>query len=53
LEAGAGLVPPALLVTGVLMWWNRVLRRAPERPRLDRVALNADVSRLMVDAGFG
>ena len=28
--AVAGLVPPALLVTGVLMWWNRVLRRAPE-----------------------
>ena len=35
------------------MWWNQVLRRAPERPRLDRIALNADVSRLMVDAGFG
>ena len=28
--AVAGLVPPALLVTGALMWWNRVLRRAPE-----------------------
>jgi len=28
--AVAGLVPPALLVTGTLMWWNRVLRRAPE-----------------------
>ena len=25
-----GLVPPALLVTGVVMWWNRVLHRAPE-----------------------
>ena len=36
-----------------LLWWNRVLRRAPERPRLDRIALNADVSRVMVDAGFG
>ncbi len=23
-----GLIPAALLVTGVLMWWNRVLRRA-------------------------
>ena len=23
-------VPPALLVTGVVMWWNRVLRRSPE-----------------------
>ena len=22
-----GLVPPALFVTGVIMWWNRVLRR--------------------------
>jgi uncharacterized iron-regulated membrane protein len=28
--AVAALVPPALLVTGVVMWWNRVLRRAPE-----------------------
>ena len=28
--AVVGLVPPTLLVTGVLMWWNRVLRRAPE-----------------------
>ena len=27
--AVVGLVPPALLVTGVVMWWNRVLRRAP------------------------
>ena len=26
----AGLVPPMLLVTGVLMWWNRVLRRMPK-----------------------
>ncbi len=25
--AFVGLVPPALFVTGVLMWWNRVLRR--------------------------
>ena len=25
-----GLVPPILLVTGVVMWWNRVLRRKPE-----------------------
>ena len=23
-------VPPTLLVTGVVMWWNRVLRRSPE-----------------------
>ena len=28
--AVAALVPPALLVTGVVMWWSRVLRRAPE-----------------------
>ena len=26
--AVVALVPPALLVTGVVMWWNRVLRRA-------------------------
>ena len=24
-----GLVPPALFVTGALIWWNRVLRRRP------------------------
>ncbi len=26
-----GLVPPALIVTGALMWWNRVLRRTMGR----------------------
>jgi uncharacterized iron-regulated membrane protein len=36
-----GLIPPALFVTGALMWWNRVLRPAalrqtsPIRPRPD------------------
>lgn len=25
--AGAALVPPAMFVTGAIMWWNRVLRR--------------------------
>ena len=28
--AVVGLIPPTLLVTGVVMWWNRVVRRAPE-----------------------
>jgi len=28
--AVVALVPPTLLITGVVMWWNRVLRRAPE-----------------------
>ena len=28
--AFVGFIPPTLLVTGVVMWWNRVLRRAPE-----------------------
>ena len=28
--AVVALVPPALLVTGVVMWWNRVWRRTPE-----------------------
>jgi uncharacterized iron-regulated membrane protein len=28
--AVVALVPPTLLVTGVVMWWNRVLRRAPK-----------------------
>ncbi|MDA1184988.1 MAG: PepSY-associated TM helix domain-containing protein [Acidobacteria bacterium] len=25
--AGAALVPPAMFITGAIMWWNRVLRR--------------------------
>ena len=28
--AVVALIPPALLVTGVVMWWNRVWRRTPE-----------------------
>ena len=35
LWAGVGLIPPALLVTGVIMWWNRKVRgwvRAEEGP---------------------
>jgi uncharacterized iron-regulated membrane protein len=28
--AVVALIPPTLLVTGVVMWWNRVMRRAPE-----------------------
>ena len=28
--AVVALVPPTLLVTGLVMWWNRVWRRAPE-----------------------
>ena len=28
--AVVALIPPTLLVTGVVMWWNRVLRRAPK-----------------------
>ena len=28
--AVVALIPPTLLVTGVVMWWNRVIRRAPE-----------------------
>lgn len=31
--ATAGLVPPVLFVTGVLMWWNRVIRPAIVRRR--------------------
>jgi len=34
--AVAGLAPLVMLVTGVLMWWNRVLRRAPE-PRKQEI----------------
>jgi uncharacterized iron-regulated membrane protein len=28
-----GLLPAALVVTGVIMWWQRVVRRAIDRPR--------------------
>ena len=30
-----GLLPPALFVTGAIMWWNRVVRprTAPDAPR--------------------
>jgi uncharacterized iron-regulated membrane protein len=30
--AGAALVPAAMFVTGAIMWWNRVLRRARPKP---------------------
>lgn len=30
--AGAALVPPAMFVTGAIMWWNRVLRRGKQKP---------------------
>jgi uncharacterized iron-regulated membrane protein len=46
LWAAAGLAPPALFVTGVVMWWNRVLRgwlRAGD-PAGERVALQAYTS---------
>jgi uncharacterized iron-regulated membrane protein len=29
--AFVGLVPALMFVTGVVMWWNRVLRRRPIR----------------------
>jgi uncharacterized iron-regulated membrane protein len=29
LWAFIGLVPTMMLVTGVIMWWNRVLRKRP------------------------
>ncbi len=30
--AGAALVPPVMVITGVIMWWNRVLRRGNQKP---------------------
>jgi uncharacterized iron-regulated membrane protein len=33
LWAVMGLMPPALFVTGALMWWNRVLQPARSRAR--------------------
>jgi uncharacterized iron-regulated membrane protein len=29
--ATVGLVPAMMFITGLIMWWNRVLRRAPAR----------------------
>ena len=34
--AAAGLVPPAMFVTGALMWWRRVLRPARRRAGMER-----------------
>lgn len=31
LWSALGLVPAVMFVTGVIMWWNRVLRRRPSR----------------------
>ncbi len=39
-----GLVPPLLFVTGAIMWWNRVLRRAPEGSVEDKVEDNRALS---------
>lgn len=36
--AAIGLVPLVMFVTGVVMWWNRVLRRRPARVGEDAVA---------------
>ena len=33
--AGVALVPPIMVVTGVMMWWNRVMTRARQSARLD------------------
>jgi uncharacterized iron-regulated membrane protein len=35
LWAAIGLVPVIMFVTGVVMWWNRVLRKRPVRPVAD------------------
>ncbi len=35
----AGLVPPAMFVTGVVMWWNRVVRK-PRTARVSQPAVN-------------
>jgi uncharacterized iron-regulated membrane protein len=32
-----GLAPPFLFVTGVLMWWNRVLAKLPERSEVPQI----------------
>lgn len=32
-----GLAPPFLLVTGLLMWWNRVLAKLPERAEVPQI----------------
>ena len=40
--ATVGLVPPTLFVTGLVMWWNRVLRR-----RFRRVGSSSGSERLM------
>jgi uncharacterized iron-regulated membrane protein len=34
-----GLIPPVLFVTGAVMWWNRVIRRAPEQALVDNRTL--------------
>jgi uncharacterized iron-regulated membrane protein len=43
LWAFMGLIPPALFVTGALMWWNRVLRPVALR-RAASVRLKPDAS---------
>lgn len=44
-----GLIPPALFVTGVIMWWNRKIRgwRRAEDGRLDQIRGRAYVSYVM------
>ena len=42
-----GLIPPALFVTGALMWWNRVLRPAASR-QISSVRLRPDAKEISV-----
>jgi uncharacterized iron-regulated membrane protein len=49
-----GLIPPALFVTGALMWWNRVLR--PARSALKQpssVRHTPDAGEIVIQEGTG
>jgi uncharacterized iron-regulated membrane protein len=42
--AAVGLVPALMFVTGVVMWWNRVLRKRPLRDVAEADTVNASVA---------